>query len=397
MKTFLSPLLKVLSSSKLALVLVLVVILLSIAGAVLPQHGTYTAHEIAQWQETHPVITSLLRPLGLFKAFHSILFLATISLLALNTLTCTFLHMAHTVRNSRVTVLFKGPAALRNTGFIVLHLSLILLFAGGAFSAGFSMDGLMVFTEGQVLKEEHDSYIRLIESPLRKEYHRGFLMRLVKARATYENGYTVEMAADVETREIDGSIVKAEIKINKPFAYRGLDFTLNDVGFSPRVTIRDNKSGQLLVNSFVALKTFRDGPKRTYRDFLPLPVFLQKKQWVIVSVIPAVDREENQPLLVVDIEDEDGRVTAHGEVLMNGRTHVGEYEFGFTGLRQCASFRVMEDPGYSVAAIALWLTLIGILLRYIPDIKGWFSREGFFEKPPSRTPRKTFVKEREDD
>jgi len=376
MKTFLNSLLKVLSSSKLALTLVLVVILISAAGAMLPQQGMYTAHEIAQWQEAHPLVTSLLRPLGLFRAFHSILFLVTVSLLAVNTLTCTLLRMARVVRDGGMAVLFKGPAALRNTGFIVLHLSLILLFAGGALSVGLTMDGLTVLTEGQVFKEEHNNYIRLVEGPLRREYHRGFMLRLAKVRVKYEKGYAVEMAADVETRESSGPVEKAEIKINEPFTYRGLDFTLNDVGYSPRVSIRDNKSGQLLVDSFVALKTFRDGPKRTYRDFLPLPVFLQKKQWVVITIIPAMDREENQPLLQVNIEDENGQITAKGSVPMNGNIHVGEYDFAFTALRRSASLRVMDDPGYEIAAIALWLTLIGILSRYIPDIKGWFKASG---------------------
>lgn len=375
MKTILNSLLKALSSSKLALVLVVVIILAAVAGAMLPQQGMYTAHEITQWQEAHPLITTLLRPLGLFHAFHSILFLAAVALLAVNTLTCTLLRMARVVKDGGMAVLFKGPPALRHAGFIVLHLSLILLFAGGALSAGLTMDGLVVLTEGQVFKEEHNSYIRIVEGPLRREYHRGFLLRLADARVKYEKGFTVEMAADVETREINGPVEKNEIKINEPFTYRGLDFTLNDVGYSPRVTVRDNKNRQLLVDSFVALKTFQNGPERTYRDFLPLQMFLQKKQWVIVSVIPAADREENQPLMLVDIEDENGQITANGSVPMNGKTTVGEYEFGFTALRRCASLRIMDDPGYEIAAAALWLTLIGILLRYIPDIKGWFKHE----------------------
>jgi cytochrome c biogenesis protein ResB len=368
-------LLNILSSWRLALVLVIIVILISIAGAMLPQEAQYTFDEITRWQEVHPVITTLLRPLGLFRAFHSVLFLVTVSMLAVNTLTCTVLRVLRVFKEGGITVFIKGPAALRNTGFIILHLCIIAICAGGVLSTGFSMDGLIILTEGQVFKEEHSSYIRLVEGPLRQEHHQGFLLRLAKVRVKYEKGHTVEKAADVETRGNDASVEKAEVKVNVPLTYRGLDFTLDEVGFSPRVVIRDKKSGRLLVNSFVALKTFRDGQKRTYRDFLPLPVFLQKKQRIVVTVIPAPDREQDQPLLLVDIEDDTGKVKSHGQVPMNGTGQVGEYLFGFTGLRRCASFRVMEDPGYDVILIALWLGFIGILLRYIPDLRGWLKED----------------------
>ena len=68
------------SSSRLALILVGLLILISIFGAILPQEGLFNSEEIKIWQEDHGFLTGLLGPLGMFRAFHSIPFLILIIL-----------------------------------------------------------------------------------------------------------------------------------------------------------------------------------------------------------------------------------------------------------------------------------------------------------------------------
>jgi hypothetical protein len=114
--------LRFLSSSKLALVLVLVVILFSIAGAVMPQEGIMEAKDIVAWQQEHPVLTRALEPAGFFHVFHSWPFLITIVVLGINTLTCTVLHF---VKDGGLSAL-KGPRGIEKSGFFLLHISLIL-------------------------------------------------------------------------------------------------------------------------------------------------------------------------------------------------------------------------------------------------------------------------------
>lgn len=347
-------------------------ILFALAGALLPQEGMFTPDEINRWQEAHPVVTSLFKPLELFRVFHSVPFLVAVLLLGINTLTCTVLRV---VREGGFAA-FKGPKTMRTTGFTVLHLSLIILFIGGGLTAGSSMDGLIIFTEGQVFTEAHDNYIQLVEGPLRKERHQGFQLRLAKVRVTYEGTETIGMAADVETREPNNTIKRHEIKVNYPMTYRGLAFTLNKTGYSPRVLIKEKKTGETLVHSFAALKggaappaAKGAAPLRTYRDFLPLPVFLDRNERVILTLVPPADNAP--PLMKIEIQNDTGETQAHGETTKN-EIEVGDYLFSLTGLRQWASFRVVEDPGYDIILIALWLGLIGTILRYIPDIKEWF-------------------------
>ncbi|NIS63507.1 MAG: hypothetical protein GTO13_23310, partial [Proteobacteria bacterium] len=142
---FSTILLNGLSSSKLALVLVLLLILLSIVGAVLPQEGTTDLSAFDLWQAAHPILTGALNPLGLFHVFRSWPFLATIFLLGINTLTCTVLHL---LRERGFSVL-KGPRAIERVGFLLVHLSLIALLSGGLWSAAARLNGFIILTEGQ--------------------------------------------------------------------------------------------------------------------------------------------------------------------------------------------------------------------------------------------------------
>ena len=174
--------LAIMGSSKLALVLIVLLILFSIAGVVLPQEGMLEPSKIKLWQQGHTTLTKMMEPAGLFHVFHSWPFLITISILGVNTLTCTTLHF---IEDGSFAA-FKGPRAIEKAGFILLHLSLIVLFAGGFLSAATRLDGHIILTEGQSFTEQHDSYVRLVEGPLRPEHHEDFVLTLKQVETKYE-------------------------------------------------------------------------------------------------------------------------------------------------------------------------------------------------------------------
>lgn len=366
-----------LSSGKLALALILLLILFSLAGAMLPQEGQMASVEIAGWQVRHPVITKISAPLGLFHAFHSWPFLATILLLAVNTLTCTVLHF-YRIGGLRTS---KRLEAIERTGFALLHLSLLVLFAGGFLSAAARFEGLVILTEGQEFTEAHDNYVELLEGPLRTERHAGFVVRLRRVEIEYERQrHRVAVTSRLDVLADGDQVAAGVVEVNKPFEYQGLSFTQDETGFSPRLVIRDAAAGgRLLVDSFVALKTLRTAAGREYRDFLPLP-FL--KQRIVVTLYPSYTQEDGElvkvgevpdkPLLLLEMEDESGQVVESRQVEVGSRVRLGKYVFTFAELRRWASFRVGDDPGYPLFCAGLWLGLASLLLRYFPDLRCWF-------------------------
>jgi hypothetical protein len=345
---FSTILLNGLSSSKLALILVLLLILFSICGAVLPQEGTMDLSELDLWQAAHPVLTGALKPLGLFRVFRSWPFLATIFLLGVNTLTCTALYL------------------LREGGFSVLAAK---------------SDGFMVLTEGQRgLLAHQDGYFRLLRGRFQPERDEEFLVFLKKVHVEYERKrYPIAVTSNLEILSHGREAAEEEVKFNEPITHNGLTFTQRETGFSPRLVIRDKGSGRLLLDSFVALKTFGKGGEREYRDFLPLPFF---KQRVIITLYPSFSRdndtvrkagdEPDSPLLLIEMEDGSGRVVSHGHLPAGGRLALGEYSFLFAGLRRWVAFQVVQDPGVMVS---LWLGMGALVLRYLPELGRWFKEE----------------------
>jgi hypothetical protein len=387
--------LRFLSSSKLALVLVLVVILFSLVGAVLPQDGMMESKDIAAWQQEHLALTRALEPVGFFHVFQSWPFLITIVLLGVNTLTCTVVHF---VKDGGLSAL-KGPRGIEKTGFLLLHLSLILLFTGGFWSAATKLDGYIVLTEGQRFTERHDSYIRLVEGPLRREHHKEFVVALKRVDTKYEKQrYQTDVTSNIEIISEGKRSTSGVVKFNKPFTYKGISFTQDQTGFSPRIVIRETESGKVRLDSFVALKTFRKAEEREYRDFLPLP-FLKNR--VIITLYPSYTMENGtaiktgeelaKPLLLVEEEDESGQVIPRNHLPFKGQVVLGQYSFGFTDIRQWSSFRVIEDSGYFLVFFSLWLGTAALLLRYVPDFLRWFGTKPSDMKTPESTEGTTNV------
>jgi len=332
--------------------------------------------DIALWQMGHPNITRMLRPLGFFHVFHSWPFIVSILTLGVNTLTCTLFRFVKEGGFSS----FRGPGSVRRMGFFSLHLSLIILFAGGFLTSATRMKARIVLTEGQTFEERHDNYLQLVEGPLRTERHTGAIVRLEKVQIKFEKKrYPIDVTSTLEFLSNGDAAVKGVIKVNYPFTYKDLAFTQDKTGFSPRLVIRDKKSKRLLFNSFIALQTFDTPAGKVYRDFLPLP-FL--KQTFIVTVFPSFSidgggvrktgEDPDNPLLRIEMIDPIRQVSAHDDMTLGGSISLEEYIFFFTELRRWSGFMVVDDPGYLPVCVALWMGLGALILRYVPDLKRWF-------------------------
>jgi cytochrome c biogenesis protein ResB len=362
-----------LSSGKLALALVAVLILFSLVGVIFPQKSQFPASEILQWQQQHPSLTTALKSWGLFSVFHSIPFMITIGLLAINTLTCTAIHFAE---KSGFRAL-AGPEAMNTAGFLLLHLSLIVLFAGGFISAATRMDGYILLTEGQSFTDRPQNYLRYATGLFQPSDGPGFSVTLKEVHVKYEKSeYLVDMTTTLLFQSQPNSVTEGIVKINNPTNCNGKTFTLDDTGYSPRLVLRQPGQQRALVNSFVALQTFTSGKVRQYRDYLPLP-FLKNR--ITLEFYPVGNKDIQtgeiltEPLILVKTQDSEGD-SAASRLPLGQKTMADGYEFEFAELRQWASFRVSNDPGYPVVWVALWLGLGALLLRYLPELREWTNK-----------------------
>ncbi len=368
-----------LGSSKLALYLVIALIILSFIGLIVPQESEFTNSDIKTWSNRNPLVTSIIESFGFFSVFRSIPFLIVIILFSINILACTF-HQFY--KDGKVSS-FKGWPGIKKTGFLLLHLALIGILAGGFITTGFGMDGSIVLTEGQVFLEDHANYLKINEGPFREKTHSGISVRLKDVKITYEKKFfPIDVTTVLDFVDKDEKALNIPVQINKPFTFRGLSFIQDEIGFSPRIIIRDDSKKKYMLNSFIALKTFRHGVEWEYKDFLPLP-FLKNR--VVLTLFPdhklingkTVKTSEVvlNPVIHFEIEGGSGEIISEGILPFKGSSRVGDHIFTFADLRQWASFRVVKDPGYILFEISVWLCILSLILRYSGDLFSLFGSE----------------------
>lgn len=371
----LSVLLKVISSGKLALAIVLILMIFSFAGATLPQRDRVNPEDIVQWQQDHAFMTPVAKQIGLFHVFTSWPFMITLIALGVNTLACTALRF---VKDGGFACL-TGPKRIEKSGFFLLHISLVMLIVGGFITTALKLNGHIILTEGQTFFEDHASYLRIAEGPLRKKSHKNFALKLNEITTEYQKAfYQTDVTSRLDVLEQGQKVKEATVKVNRPFTYKSFAFTHQDIGFSPRIEIRDKNTGRILFYSFVMLKTYDTENGKEYRDFLPLE-FLKNR--TIVTVYPdhvmkdgealKTSEEPLNPLIRIEAEGKDGKIVSKEYLTPGQEVSIGDYIFKFADLRRWASYQVVDDPGYVTVCISLWLGLGALLLRYVPDMRKW--------------------------
>ncbi len=376
MNKLLNALLNFVSSAKLALVLVALIILFAFFGVILPQQDRVNPNDLATWQQQHKTVTNLALPLGLFHVFTSWAFMVLIIVLAINTLTCTVIRF----KKQGGIQTFSGPDAIQNLGFFLLHISIIILLAACFVSSAGKLDGYIILSEGQYFLEDHDGYMRLLEGPLRPEKHKQFRLRLNDIDIKYENNkYQTEIIAKFDIMEDGKKISEKTAMVNQPLKIKGVSITIDETGFAPELIITEEERRVALLRSFVALKTFKENGSRRYRDYLPLP-FLKNK--VVLEFLPdyemkdgkpiKISEKPEKPMIIAQTWDTNDNLIEQKYMELGGKVILDDHNYQFVGHRQWASFKVVDDPGYPLVCFSLWLGLIALIMRYTQEIKSCF-------------------------
>jgi hypothetical protein len=200
-----------------------------------------------------------------------------------------------------------------------------------------------------------------------------------EVKTKYEHGlHLTDVTSSLDIFEHHEKVAQANIKINHPFTYKSLAFTHKNMGFSPKIEVKEKKSGKVLLNSFVMLSTFVNDETTEYRDFLPFE-FLKNR--TIITVYPDHEMKDGQPvksseepgdpLIRIEIKGDNDKIISTEYLALGENVAIGEHILKFNDLRRWVEFQVVEDPGYLTVCLSLWLGLAALLLRYIPDLQKW--------------------------
>lgn len=403
------------SSTKLAIVLILVVAFSSFLGSVIVQVPVGIASdpsEYGQWLNVmrgkYGFFADIYNAIGLFDVYNVFWFKLLLMLLIFNTLICTINRLPtlwSSILSPRVKVnesMFRGAPIRANIkvrpqgkergksrsvdAVVDLAFSMLssrrykVFFENDGATTHFYADRNGIFKLGTVVT--HLSLVILMIGavmggmfgfvddgaiiPEGKMYQVGFgenfLVRADKFVAEFwDDGQPKDYWSDLVVIDGGKEVVKKRIRVNDPLEYKGVRFHQSFYGPAPLVEVKDSQDRTVL--SDVVPLARSDGSSNI--GWLNVP----GTNTILVAALPGFG-DENRPLTVQFYK---GDVPESRETLKPGDTKsIGNYQVTYKTLKQFTGLRVVKDPGVPIVWLACTLLVVGICVTlYFPRRRIW--------------------------
>ena len=401
-----------LASPRLAAWLIAVLILMTLLAVLLPQKS-YMGAQFADFARDVPLLASLMGALSLDRVFWSWPIMVVATLLGVNVAACTFLRLRARRRPVRVgapsTALSaqlspgvsptdfletaSGLLALRGyhvltatdeglaaraggSGFwgsMLMHVSLLVIIAGGLATALTSFQGEIVITDGMTVVDSREAYSSVARQPRIGEPFSGTRVSVDSTRVGYERGVLVSAVAAMRAIEPSGRTLSKDVSVNHPLDAGGKSYLLRNSGYAPALVVGSPGGGSEEVVFSLADRTplgWRDSTDLLAVDgstvkleILATPVPLADGQ-----AMPAEEFAFSDPRLHV-------RLVRKGSPIWEGTLAQGQSvpaEIGvaltFEELRVWDSFIVRGDPTRWITYLGFWLAVVGSAWRFaVPE------------------------------
>jgi cytochrome c biogenesis protein len=401
------------SSMRLALILILILVGLSLIGTfvvqITPEYKADLESNIWWLQNVAQPATGpwfpLLDFLGLFDVFHSFWFLAAGSLLIINIIVCSLNRIKQTQAgisagpikrpedfyksdtgkqsafSNLTTKLDAGHTLARifqkrhyfvrtsenpdglyisadknrfsPLGTYIIHASLILFIAGfliGSYS-GFK-DNSFIVAEGATREIGYDTGLSLKLNSFNDEY--------------WPNGSPKDYRSNVVLYQGNEIVKTGIIQVNHPMEYKGIRVYQSFFGPSTQIQVKDISSGNILYEGNVTLSSNMDNhPYGVYR--------LDKQGYALVLVGEATNSSSGGEQVVLQVYKTNSNTPVASSILEKGTPFKAEnIEVIFLGNHKYSGFQISKDPGNSIIWISSGLFVIGLLIVfYFPRKRIW--------------------------
>ncbi|RJQ47624.1 MAG: hypothetical protein C4538_04970 [Nitrospiraceae bacterium] len=276
---------------------------------------------------------------------------------------------AYDSEDSRIISAQKGEIGF--WGSIFFHAILISLIAGIAVYYFSAFYATIMITEGQVLKLEKETLSRIDRMPAFGIRMPELLFQFNKFSSEYYNDRSAtDYTADFNITDLKtGKQWKQIFKINEPLNYYGIDFLMNMQGYSPNfVLYRDGVQVDDVIISLDFDQNFRDS-------------FDMRKEGlrIVAQFFPDMARSDDggvytktfrpkNPYFGLEIYQNGVRVF-RGLVGKGQGVSFGEYTLVFQELRNWITLSLVRETGLGFFFVCSMIGLAGIFVRMIDPEK----------------------------
>lgn len=397
-------------SRKLAIILIVSIILLSILGTYIPQKSQLKPEVFNTWERNHQTEAEIYDFLGFTHIFSSFIFISTAALLFINTLFCTkgmytnalrrlravpqfrkqgfidsleknaviktdkndqdaissikSVFSSHGYRvSNRENLIFAEKNRIGVLGTTLFHVSILFLMLAVVYGSTGRMEGDMRLIEGQTLSEDHGNYMFINEGPFFYENHQKFDIALEKFYADYTDetgtphGPTGKLAIIEDGKQMKTDIVYS----NHQMSYEGYTFLGNVYGLAPLLILR-NPDGSVYSGSYITA-TDQDESKRyvSYFDLGNTGLEAGLMVYMTAPLTSQITESEvsQEPILFLKIFEK-GTEIYNGTMHLNDTVQIADKTLGFYDVKYWSNFYVVKDD--SVPLILLGFGLMTLSL-----------------------------------
>jgi cytochrome c biogenesis protein ResB len=251
-------------------------------------------------------------------------------------------------------------------GSVFFHGILVTLLAGLAVYYFSAFYATMLFTEGQELRLTKDNLESIQRMPLSLTLpDLSFRFNTFSAEYYDENNAT-DYTADFDITDLKTGMKSKKIfKINSPFKYKGIDFLMVMQGYSPNFILYEN--GRQVFDAFVSLEF-----DHNYRDSFDIK---ENGLKIVTQFFPDMARNEdgsvytktfrpNNPYFGLVIH-QNGKQVFKGLVAKGDGAAFGPYRIVFNDLRHWITLNLVRETGIGFFFVCAMIGLAGIVVRMI--------------------------------
>jgi cytochrome c biogenesis protein ResB len=306
-------------STRLAIVLILVITAVSLLATLVPQ-----GREDAFYREKYsPALYGLITTLDFNRFFNSLLFLAPVAMFTLNLGVCA---VDRLVRQSRS----KGK---KKFGPDIVHLALLVLIAGGLVTAFARQEGDFSMSQGDEVTLTSHYSIKLLSFDYLK----------------YANGSPKAWISTVDVYR-DGALERAAfpIRVNHPLRLKGI--AVYQSTWENQATLLMRKSNGV-EETFHIQQHFKDG------DYI----------WYLADV---VEDGGSQKALFQQFKSSDQGYDLVSMRKLGAAESLGPYTVVSITQKMVTGLHGVNDPGFGTVLIAVVLLAIGLALTFVQNRRG---------------------------
>lgn len=326
---------KFLTSIRLAIALILIIIVLCIIATLLPQNQLPIFYANYYGQAMAQIITTL----RLDKVYTSPWMYGAGALLGLNLISCTVLRLRWAIRNHH-------KHHLQPLGSPILHLGLCLVLIGTTLSLLFGQNNYYEIPVGESITiTEGRTPFSLTVCDFSIDY--------------YEDGQTPQQYRSQLSADDGQNPQDFEVAVNHPQSYRGVKFYQNSYGWIIDMAQSDGFTRQLYEQQWYPLDEVGDN-KISVRFF---PDYVADASGHPATVSP----KPNNPYLLCMITQSDKLYAA--ELLRPGQSMLlpNAQTITFGGFRYYTGLQVKYDRAILLIFLAFIFISAGLIIRFFPQ------------------------------